>query len=64
MAKLKMVCKSEIGQFTVTEAGEYAWRRIMNNKSADNYWVFDYLKVGDTIEGQFEGCGPITWEVE
>jgi hypothetical protein len=28
----------------------------------DKVWFFGELKVGDKIDGQYEGTGPITWK--
>lgn len=61
--KLKMICDSEIGQFQVTEAGLYAWRRKdLPEAVRDDAWYFGVLKEGDKIDGQYEGVGPIKWK--
>jgi hypothetical protein len=61
--KLTMVCPTPIRQFTVREAGLYAWRNLDTPKSElDKAWFFGELQPGDKIEGQYEGTGPITWK--
>jgi hypothetical protein len=65
MSKLTMICESEIGQFTVTKAGLYAYRskiRAFGATDTDTAWIFGICKEGDKIDGQYEGCGPITWK--
>jgi hypothetical protein len=63
MTKLTMVCPTPIHQFTVQEAGLYAWRNMAVPKSElDKAWFFGVLQPGDKIEGQYEGTGPITWK--
>lgn len=58
-----MICESEIGQFTVTKAGLYAFRsKIATEGQEDEAWRFDVCKEGTKFEGQYEGCGPITWK--
>lgn len=51
---------TEIKQFVVTESGLYAWR----NKIINGEWIIGSLKIGDRIDDQFEGCGPIKFLYE
>jgi len=57
---LNMSCGSPIGQFTVTVPGLYAWRLIGRFGHCGS-WIFGECVIGDKIDGQFEGCGPIVF---
>ena len=64
MKTLEMQFPSEeakqIRKFTVQEDGIYAFR----NKLITGEWCFKHLSKGEKIEGNWEGCGPITWNVK